>query len=168
MLKKISTTAAIILLFQIQAFSQIQDCAKELGDVLRKIPYQISGLAYFRQLPQQEQSFLLSIMVSVDNRGSIEVTYYNRSKISDEVLRYKQITKSIKKDSSGLLRNQINSRFLLPVWVKKAEADKHEIEVGTGFTAHFASIIPTGFYAGENIEAVVLNPVILDIDGSTL
>ena len=107
MLKKISTTTAIILLFQIQAFSQIQDCAKELGDVLRKVPYQISGLAYFRQLPQQEQSFLLSIMVSVDNRGSIEVTYYNRSKISDEVLRYKQITKSIKKDRGGLLRNQI-------------------------------------------------------------
>lgn len=120
------------------------------------------GLVYFYELPEEKQSCIYSILISVNKKGNItDIKYRGRSEISDGFIDFNKLTKLLKEDDKSVFKKFKNSFLVAPVWIKKVGWGV--IKTTPEFINSMEELIPNDMYLQSTQRKLVLPITIVQI-----
>ncbi|SDM14788.1 hypothetical protein [Pedobacter antarcticus] len=161
MRKEIRVLIAVCLFFQGNVFGQTAGYENDIKAILDNFILSPKGTVYWAEYPEEKRAFLISILISVDNDGSIGVNYLNTNEMSDYLLNYQKLTAQIQADKNNLFKNSTNTNFLIPVWGKGSGVES--IRIGPEFIKNFGKILPENLYQDKSKKVYVLNPLSIQV-----
>ena len=147
---------ALLACFFTEVKGQIIDTKKEIISIIGiGGTLSMPGYHYMWSLPEENQSFIFSALISVNHAGKItEVKFGGRSKLSDTTLKLDLIIKFLKQDKNGVFKKYKNSFFVVPIWMKGVGGTL--VKTTPEFLKSLNELIPLSVYQIKDKKTYIL------------
>jgi hypothetical protein len=103
------------------------------------------GYLHFWSLPKENQTFVFSAIITVDQNGKVsDVSYSGRTPLSDTTLKFPLISSLLRKDKHAVFRKFKNAVIIAPIWIK--EEGTTLVKTTPEFLNSFEELIPQSYY----------------------